>query len=274
MGNSVLVFISHSSEDKESYIQPIANDLEDSYINVWIDKKNIIPGDNLRKSVFRDGLDKCDITLIFFTENSLNSSWVDCEIKHLLREEKKKGNNFDLNKIISIFDSEDTYNKISNRYPELTDDLLHLMPKNYDKIHLGKLISAIWSKYFSLQGDIEHQRQLLLKDQEIFKKDKDIDELKQKNTELNKKLIDTINNSDEQSKIKKFEEIYNSGKISELIENKEIILTHNLFKAEFIPKFADAYAFGILRFNNDTLFASISDLGKEFFEWYILNKQK
>jgi hypothetical protein len=134
MGQSVLVFVSHSSNDKESFIEPIVEDLESCYINVWLDKRKILPGDNLRKSIFREGLDKADIALIFFTHESLKSSWVDKEIKHVLREESKKGNDFDLNKIISIFDSSDTYDKIAERYPELTDDLLHLMPKKYNKI--------------------------------------------------------------------------------------------------------------------------------------------
>lgn len=137
MGQSVLVFVSHSSDDKESYIEPITSDLESCYINVWIDKRKILPGDNLRKLIFRDGLDKADIVLLFFTEQSLKSSWVDKEIKHVLREETKKGNNFDLNKIISIFDSQKTYDTISERYPELTDDLLHLMPKITIKFNLA-----------------------------------------------------------------------------------------------------------------------------------------
>lgn len=138
-----------------------------------------MPGDNLRKSIFRDGLDKADVALIFFTEKSLQSSWVDLEIKHVLREELKKGSGFDLKKIISIFDSKKTYEVISERYHELTDDLLHLMPTNYEKIELGQLISAIWSKYMSLQGpDIETQRQLLSKEKDLFEKDKEISKLK------------------------------------------------------------------------------------------------
>lgn len=85
MGNSVLVFVSHSSKDKEGYIEPIVTDLEDSFINVWIDTKKILPGNNLRKSIFRDGLDETDVALLFFTKESLQSSWVDKEIKHVLR---------------------------------------------------------------------------------------------------------------------------------------------------------------------------------------------
>jgi hypothetical protein len=47
------------------------------------------------------------------------------------------------------------------------------MPESYSTIHLGQLISAIWSKYLSLQGgDVETQRQILAKDKEVFQKDK------------------------------------------------------------------------------------------------------
>ncbi|NTV19398.1 MAG: toll/interleukin-1 receptor domain-containing protein [Bacteroidales bacterium] len=211
MGQSVLVFISHSSEDKESLIEPIVQDLEDCYINVWIDKRKIVPGDNLRKSIFRDGLDKADVALIFFTQKSLQSSWVDKEIKHVLREESKKGNNFDLNKIISIFDSQETYEQISERYPELTDDLLHLMPTDYTKIQLCQLVSAIWSKYLSLQGgDVETQRQLLAKEKEIFQKEKEISELKSKLAEI--KLRDP-----NLGKVEGFQKYVASGKLNHFI---------------------------------------------------------
>jgi hypothetical protein len=74
-----------------------------------------------------------------------------------------------LSKIISIFDSKDTCAKVSERYPELMDELLHLMPENYSKIHLGQLIITISSKCLSLQGeDVATQRKLLEKDKEIF----------------------------------------------------------------------------------------------------------
>ncbi len=188
MGHSILVFVSHSSEDKEILIAPLVKDLEDCYINVWLDKKKIFPGDNLRKSIFRDGLDKADVALIFFTENSLKSSWVDREIKHVLRDEHARGNDFDLGKIISIFDSDTTYKAISDRYPELTDDLLHLMPTGYSSVQLGQLISAIWSKYLSLQGgDVATQRQLLEKDREIFRKEQQLAELRQEIDQLRSK---------------------------------------------------------------------------------------
>ncbi|MHB8744407.1 MAG: toll/interleukin-1 receptor domain-containing protein [Sulfuricaulis sp.] len=243
MGQSVLVFISHSSDDKESYIEPIVADLENCYINVWIDKRKIVPGDNLRKSIFRDGLDKADIALLFFAEQSLRSSWVDREIKHVLREETKKGNDFDLNKIISIFDSHETYTEINKRYPELTDDLLHLMPKDYDKTQFGQLISAIWSKYLSLQGgDIETQRQLLAKEKEIFYKDKEIQDLKSK---LEKEKSKDKNASMHEE----FKSYVSSGKIDQFIIDNNTILGSANIRANDVPQCSEAVALGLLDFN-------------------------
>lgn len=268
MGQSVLVFISHSSEDKESLIEPIVADLENCYINTWLDKRKIVPGDNLRKSIFRDGLDKADVALIFFTTNSLKSSWVDKEIKHVLREETKKGNNFDLKKIISIFDSTETYEKISERYPELTDDLLHLMPENYTKVHLGQLISAIWSKYLLLQGgDVATQRQLLEKDKELFQKEKDIQQLKLKIEDLKSKSTDSLLKSE-------FQIMLDSNKIDDFIKEKDSLLTKNYIEAKDPKQFSDAISFGLLRQIGNSSVA-IVDKGKSFFKWYILeNPQK
>ena len=267
MGQSVLVFISHSSSDKETLIEPIVQDLEDCYINVWIDKRKIVPGDNLRKSIFRDGLDKADVALIFFTQTSLQSSWVDREIKHVLREEGKKGNNFDLSKIISIFDCEETYTAISDRYPELTDDLLHLMPETYSKIQLGQLISAIWSKYLTLQGgDVEIQRQLLKRDREIFQKEKEVDALKAK-------LSQVLTNNPKLSQENDFLRYVDSGKIEDFIKRKKEILTEATFDPESFAGSDTAKAFGLVEHNQNTgAYVQLTEKGIDFFEWYLLRE--
>lgn len=263
MGQSVLVFISHSSDDKESFIEPLVTDLENCYINVWFDKRKILPGDNLRKSIFKDGLDKADVALIFFTQNSLKSSWVDREIKHVLREETKKGNNFDLNKIISIFDSQKTYEEIAERYPELTDDLLHLMPEDYNKTQLGQLISAIWSKYLSLQGgDVATQRMLLEKDKEIFQKEKEILQLKNKFDDLKAKSTGNAQKTE-------FQQMLNSGKIDDFIKHRDAVLKIQLVERDSVKNLSDAIAFGLID-NKTTRHISISSKGREFFKWFIM----
>jgi hypothetical protein len=263
MGESVLVFVSHSSDDKEELIEPIVSDLEDSYINVWFDKKKIVPGDNLRKSIFKDGLDKADIALIFFTAQSLQSSWVDKEIKHVLREESKKGNNFDLNKIISIFDSKETYDEISNRYPELTDDLLHLMPKDYNKVQLGQLISAIWSKYLSLQGgDVETQRQLLSKEKEIFQKEKEIQELKTK-------LQDIKSKTSNSSVYEEYELFKKSGRIVQFTQSRDKLLADQWVETRTIQNVPEAVAFGLAEVK-DNEYIELTPKGQDYFKWHLL----
>lgn len=265
MGNSVLVFVSHSSEDKEALIQPLVRDLEACYINVWLDSRKIVPGDNLRKSIFRDGLDKADIALIFFTENSLKSSWVDREIKHVLREEKNKGNDFDLSKIIAIFDSDETYNAISERYYELTDHLLHLMPIGYSSIQLGQLISAIWSKYLSLQGgDVATQKKLLEKDRELFRKEQEVAELR-KQVEKLKSVKAGAEDTNQ------FQKILESGVLDNLIAVKDEVLTGSIVDYTKIPDVPAARAFGFIDTHpNNLRYVAVTDKGKAFFKWLLL----
>ncbi len=264
MANSVLVFVSHSSADKAEFVEPIVSDLEDCYINVWLDKKKIVPGENLRHSIFREGLDKADVVLIVFTAQSLDSPWVDQEIKHVLREQLDKGNDFDLRKVISIFDSADTYEVIRERYPELTDDLLHLMPVDYSPIQLGQLISAIWSKYLSLQGgDIATQRKLLEKDREIFQKEQDIQALQSRLENLEKS--DPSRGENEQFKI-----FVESGKLSRFIQAKNVVLTSGGMDPAEIGDSAAAKAFGLL--NQSGWQVELNEKGRRFFEWLMLQE--
>ena len=191
---------------------------------------------------------------------------MDKEIKHVLREETNKGNNFDLNKIISIFDSEKTYNEIAERYPELTDDLLHLMPENYSKIQLGQLISAIWSKYLQLQGgDVATQKLLLEKDKEIFHKEKEIQDLKKFNEANNTK-------KKENSITEEFKVIFESGAVKDFINSKNIVLGTGWIKPMDVRNVAEAAAFGLIEVDQrNRSYLTITDKGRDFFKWLILN---
>jgi hypothetical protein len=268
MAESVLVFISHPSSDKESLIEPVVIDLEDCYINVWLDKRKIAPGENLRKSIFRDGLDKADIALIFFTQHSLKSSWVDKEIKHVLREDLNKGNDFNLNKIISIFDSEETYKQIAERYPELTDDLLHLMPLNYSKLHLGQLISAIWSKYFSLKGDdIETQKKILSKDREIFKHEMENESLKRQIEELKSSRPEIQQNEE-------FLDYYDSGITEPILKRRIELLGNDYISVEQQNDYHDNITLELIQpLPNANHLVKLTKKGKEYFKWILKHER-
>lgn len=145
----------------------------------------------------------------------------------------------------------------------MTDDLLHLMPEKYSKIHLGQLVSAIWSKYLSLQGgDIATQKQLLSKDKELFQKDKEIQSLQ-------KQLEDNKSKSSDLKVNAEFKAYVASGKIKDFIAQKDIVLGGTWLERPNIENVSEAIAFGLLN-DKDKSYISISEKGKEFFKWLFL----
>ena len=137
------------------------------------------------------------------------------------------------------------------------------MPKNYNKVQLGQLISAIWSKYLSLQGgDVETQRQLLAKEREIFQKDKEIQELKIK-------LQDAKSKSSKTGLDHEFEGFLKSGVVEGFVAQKDNLLTSSSIPTEDVNNAAEAMAFGLLeQYNSGRV--NISKKGKDFLKWNIL----
>ena len=48
------VFISHASEDKDDFVRPLADHLQQSGLRVWFDEFTLTVGDSLRQSIDRD----------------------------------------------------------------------------------------------------------------------------------------------------------------------------------------------------------------------------
>ena len=141
------------------------------------------------------------------------------------------------------------------------------MPETYSKIQLGQLISAIWSKYLTLQGgDVEIQRQLLKKDREIFQKEKEVDALKAK-------LSQVLTNNPKLSQENDFLRYVDSGKIEDFIKRKKEILTEATFDPESFAGSDTAKAFGLVEHNQNTgVYVQLTEKGRDFFEWYLLRE--
>jgi hypothetical protein len=45
------IFISHASEDKKDFVEPLAVELKNIGINVWYDNFTLIVGDSLREKI-------------------------------------------------------------------------------------------------------------------------------------------------------------------------------------------------------------------------------
>lgn len=77
------LFISHSSLDKP-FVKELVNELtQDDSINFWIDEKDILPGDDIQKSITR-GLHRSDYLFIIISENATKSNWVNFEVSQFI----------------------------------------------------------------------------------------------------------------------------------------------------------------------------------------------
>jgi hypothetical protein len=77
------VFISHASEDKESYVEPLVKALVDANISVWYDRLVLEWGDDLRKKIDY-GLMNCRFGVVVLSKAFLaGKKWTDHEFSTL-----------------------------------------------------------------------------------------------------------------------------------------------------------------------------------------------
>jgi len=79
------IFISYSHKDKE-FVDILVQDLQNSGIPIWIDKREIKLGDSLLDRI-SDGIEKMEYLAVVLSPNSANSSWVKKELGEAMNEE-------------------------------------------------------------------------------------------------------------------------------------------------------------------------------------------
>jgi hypothetical protein len=57
------LFISHASEDKATFVRPLAETLRNRRLEVWYEEFVLKPGDSLRESIEK-GLGSCDYGVV------------------------------------------------------------------------------------------------------------------------------------------------------------------------------------------------------------------
>src|SRR5271168_1345234 len=80
------VFISHASEDKESFVRPLANRLQEQGLWVWFDELTLTVGDSLRRSIDR-GLAKSQYGIVVISPHFLQKEWPQKELDGLVARE-------------------------------------------------------------------------------------------------------------------------------------------------------------------------------------------
>lgn len=81
-------FISHASEDKESFVRPLYNLLKIAGLKIWYDENSMEVGDSLRKSIDK-GLANSRYGIVIFSMNFFTKAkkWPDYELNGLLSKE-------------------------------------------------------------------------------------------------------------------------------------------------------------------------------------------
>lgn len=109
------VFISHASEDKESFVRPLAETLNDSGIKVWYDEYKLTWGKSTRRSIDK-GLANCRFGIVVFSEAFFNKGWTNYELDGLVSRNISEGNNL----ILPIWHNV-SQNEVRNFSPSLAD---------------------------------------------------------------------------------------------------------------------------------------------------------
>ncbi len=76
------VFISHATEDKESFVHPLALALRSYGLRVWYDEFSIDVGDNLRQSI-EEGLANSRFGIVVITPSFIGKPWTERELSIL-----------------------------------------------------------------------------------------------------------------------------------------------------------------------------------------------
>jgi hypothetical protein len=80
------VFISHASEDKGAFVEPLALELRKRGLSVWYDRFELNVGDSLREKI-EEGLALCRYGVVVFSPSFLKKKWPKKELNGLFSRE-------------------------------------------------------------------------------------------------------------------------------------------------------------------------------------------
>jgi hypothetical protein len=84
------LFICHTSEDKDSFVRPLADSLKAKGLKVWYDEFELRLGDNLRRSIER-GLSNSRFGAVVLSPNFFAKEWPQQELDGLFTREINSG---------------------------------------------------------------------------------------------------------------------------------------------------------------------------------------
>lgn len=119
------VFISHSTEDKDGFVRPLANELKNNGVKVWYDEFELKIGDSLREGIDR-GLRKSKFGIIVLSNSFFSRGWTNYELNGFVSREMKES------KVILPI-----WHKVTK------DEVVDFSPTLADKVALNSSVNSI-----------------------------------------------------------------------------------------------------------------------------------
>lgn len=82
------VFICHASEDKDSFVRPLAQALQTEHVEVWFDEFSLKLGDSIRRSIEK-GLSQSRFGIVILSPAFFEKNWPQYELDGLVEREMK-----------------------------------------------------------------------------------------------------------------------------------------------------------------------------------------
>src|ERR1041385_1455439 len=80
------LFICHASEDKDSFVRPLAKELRSHHVEVWFDEFSLVVGDSLRESIDK-GLAQSRFGVVVLSPSFFQKRWPKRELNGLVARE-------------------------------------------------------------------------------------------------------------------------------------------------------------------------------------------
>ncbi len=119
------VFISHSSEDKENFVRPLAEELKRMSVNVWFDEFELRIGDSLREKIDY-GLSNSKFGIVVLSNSFFGRKWTKYELNGFVSREMSES------KVILPI-----WHKVSK------DEVISFSPTLADKVALNSSTKSI-----------------------------------------------------------------------------------------------------------------------------------
>lgn len=113
------IFISHSKEQKETFVKPLLFELKSLNMETWFDKFNIFMGEDIFQTI-HNGIMQSKYFVVVISKDFLSKEWPKEELKTALNIYHHKSTNSEIRKIFPIYYDINT-NDVEKFFPELKD---------------------------------------------------------------------------------------------------------------------------------------------------------